>query len=224
MAQRIESLNIDLTRGSLNHTIETVGEEIVKLRPNKTGREWRYRDASRAGKTSGLTMRQYVERVLIRNELLACTGNPLTNHQIEHSIYQEFPSQKLNYIRDKRISIGQFRNRYMGRKLYASQPIPVLIALRYDEGGYPVQSSSASKFMTYLDCIALCEKYKIADPRFYSKDQILAIARRQNDNDNTEEWYYPTLDEIEAIQSKVDRPLLDSIRFPEGLGRPNVPH
>ena len=214
--KHIETLNIDISRKTTKHLLETVGEEVVPIRRNNTGRVYVRKRLDIAGKTTKLTLTQYFEQLFVRNEFLACQGAPLTNPQIEHNIFQEFPNQRLRAIKNHHTPIGPFRNRYMKRVLYANQAIPIIASFRYDEQGYIVRSDNANRYLSFQECRAICEDKQIADPRFFTHDEIQQIAIAANTQKT--DWFYPDEEEYNTIKKKIDKHPYNCLRFPEGLG------
>jgi hypothetical protein len=217
MAKQIETIKIDLTRKTTKRLVEEVGKDIVPIRAEYGGRNYQRKNLALAGRTTKLTMTQYLEKVFFKNELLGCQGIPLTNPQIEHNLMQEFPNQKFRYIKNHHTPIGLFRNRYMARKLFSNQAIPLFVSLRYDDQGYIVQSANANRYMSFHECRALCEDKHIADPRFFTFEEIQAIAIANNKTQN--EWYYPDAEEWNYIKTQLKRNPYNSLRFPDGLGK-----
>lgn len=217
MAKRVETLNIDLAQKRTQHTTEVVGQELIKIRGKSRGRLYQRRDRSKAGVTSGLTIKQYMEILLIKNEILACMGGPLTNPALERALIKEFPNMRLTYVKNHRISFGMYRTKYMKQQLYANQPVPFLVSLRYDEEGYIVQSSHGNKLMHYDEVLEVCHQFKIADPRFFTTEQIAEIATGfNNDDPKYKDWSFPTGDDLRKFNKQIQtsKPF-GVMRFPE---------
>jgi len=214
--KQIETLTIDLSRKTTKHILQTVGEEIIPVRRNNQGRVYNRKRLDMAGRTTKLTLTQYLEKLFLRNEIMACQGVPLTNPQIEHNIFQEFPNQRHKAIKQHATPIGHFRNRYMSRKLYAHQSIPILASFRYDEQGYIVRSDNANRYLSYTECRAICEDRKIADPRFFTFEEIQIIAIDSNKQETG--WFFPDEEEWKTIKKQIDKHPYNCLRFPEGLG------
>jgi len=214
--KHIETLSIDLSRKTTKHLLQTVGEEVVPIKKGQQGRVYVRKRLDMAGKTTKLTLTQYIEHLLLKNELLACQGVALTNPQIEHNIFQEFPNQRFRYLKNHHTPIGHFRNRYMKRKLYAHQAIPIMYAFRYDEQGYIVRSENGNRYLSYAECRYLCKTAKIADPRFFTFEEIQEIAIHANKQKS--DWFYPDEEEWKQIRNKINRLPYNCLRFPEGLG------
>lgn len=216
--RRIDTINIDLSRKTTTRTIETLGEELVEIRNKRAGRQYRRRDRAKAGRLTGLTIVAYLENIFVKNELLGCIGAPATNPQIEDNLLKEFPNMRLQYISNHRLSIGLYRNRYMSRKLYAHQSIPIFVSLRYDEAGYIVRSNSGNTYMSHDDVIELCHKFKIADPRFFARERITEIASRFNAKDPEYlDWNFPSAEDFKQIKQQIKRDPFGCMRFPDYL-------
>lgn len=223
--RKIDTINIDLTRKTTNRSIQTLGEELVEVRKTKVGRQYKRRDKSKAGTTTGLTIVGYFERIFVKNELLACIGAPATNPQIEANLLKEFPSMRLGYIQNHRLSIGLYRNRYMKRTLLKHQAIPIFVSLRYDEEGLIVKSSNGNTYMSQTDVLDLCYKFKIADPRFFSRSELVEIASGYNAQDpKYAGWNFPTAEDIKQIKTQIKKDPYGCMRFPEHLDTSRYTH
>lgn len=170
------------------------------------------------GKTTGLHKAAYICVLLLKNEIDAMDHKAVPPEILGRRIRKEFPSWGSTY-QAKHFSkqFGVIRNQYNSGSLYADQPRPVLYAFIYNDYGYIRHNSRRKELLSFNFCKSYVLGQRFIDPRFYTEKEIAKYRKRQNDNpSNYGDLWIPTEIEIEAIEKKLNRPLFNSIVFPDG--------
>jgi len=217
---QVDTLDIDILRGVQKTQRTIINDPLAAVvKPKTPGRMFTRRDASKGGVRHKLTFTQYLELLFSRNEIEAMKGSPLTNPQLEANIQEEFPQIVRSRRNDSKKTIGSYRTDYNKGRLFANQATPILVGFRYDDQGFVVQSAYANRYMTHAECVEKCIEFQIADPRFFSKPDIITLGRARIEKpDEFGNWVIPSHEEVKKLETTIGKPLYNSMRFPTGYG------
>lgn len=147
------------------------------------------------GNKTRLSQNVWFQCVFYQNELnsaLRLTDKVLTDQQIMMNWELEYANErsttKVNVgggLKSGIHSIGTYRSRYRKATLYSQMLKPFLMSFRYDRYGYPVMDRKKKFHYLNLEAIRkLCLELKIADPRFFTNEELGTIketAKRRNE-------------------------------------------
>lgn len=172
------------------------------------------------GRTTKMYKLEYLGVLLLRGEINACEGKPVTSDIIIRQLRREFPlwDRKAadNFVKD----LSKYRNLYNQGKLHAQQSIPALYAFYYNEDGYICHKTIRKQMLTFPFCKQTLQIVGFADPRFFTIKEIADLRkRRANDSDSSiRDWIIPLQADIDAIERSIGKPLFNSITFADGYG------
>jgi hypothetical protein len=107
-------------------------------------------------------------------------------------------------ISSGKITIGMYRNFYRKAKLYDFQPKPYLMSFRYCREAYPCKERTKAVTALTLDqCRELCLQYKIADPRFFSTQEIADITSHADKTGSRSQWGIPSKSQWKELNESV---------------------
>src|SRR5690606_4803084 len=79
-------------------------------------------------------------------------------------------------------------------------------------------------YLYFEEAYQLCNHYKIADPRFVEPDVVEEVRNRINSNDRDWlVWRVPDEKWIKTFEEKINRPIYNSVPFPEGWRKEDTP-
>lgn len=158
----------------------------------------------RQGRVTRLAQCVWFYSIFQLNEIYACKGqleNVLHENQIKHNWSLEYgnkPRRKGNTYRAGNAiesgnqSIGSYRNKYRKGVLFSGQIRPILMSFRYSATKLICVDGKNRKFYNHNECRELCLKYRIADPRFYTKDEIHEIKQHATQLGELVLWGIPS--------------------------------
>lgn len=157
------------------------------------------------GRTTNLTQGTWFEFVFELNERNIILGNYskvmsdriiLANwsKEFENLGYNTLTGQKIGgALSSGKFSVGTYRNMYRKGRLYDDQPKPFLMSFRYCREGYPVKERTKALTPLNLDqCREICMEHKIADPRFFSPQEIADIITHADKTGTRSQWGIPS--------------------------------
>ncbi len=170
--------------------------------------------AGGAGKKTNLPQNVWFEAVFYHNEMNASLGlvdKVLTDQQIMMNWELEFsgtrPVTKVNVgnaLRSGNKSIGSYRSKYRKGNLYNQQIKPYLISLRYDRKSQPVRDRKKKFFYLSLDDIRrLCLDNFIADPRFFTNEELGKIKEAAKRKSELHLWGIPSPHQYQELNKSV---------------------
>lgn len=174
------------------------------------------------GRATKLTKTQYLGILLLRNEINACMGKPVTQEVIFRQLRKEFPKWELKQAVAFFSDISKYRKRYNACTLYASQSPPVLFSFYYNDNGYICHHLRRKDMLSFSFCRDLVRSNKFADPRFHSPKEMEAIrqtlltANKEQKQCPYTNWIVPSNVDIGIIEQNINKPLFNSITFASG--------
>jgi hypothetical protein len=180
------------------------------------GRVYKRRDGLKLGRYRGTqTIVQYVEELLIKNEILACIIGkvPCTNESMLRSIKKYFPGKS-----KRNVSVGKWRTAYNAGTLYSMQEKPLIVSFKYNSLGYVVDDRSGKYYQYWDDCRQKCIDLRIADPRFFSQEELSAMrVAAVNDDPQFSTWNIPGEDFCEHFKEKIGKDPYKAIKWPKNF-------
>lgn len=157
------------------------------------------------GRTTNLPQGVWFEFVFELNEKNMIIGNfekvmtdrvVLANwsKEYENLGYNTLTGQKIGgAISSGRHSVGMYRRWCRQGRLYEYQPKPILMPFRYSKPAYPCKEKTKAVVPLTLDqCRELCLESKIADPRFFSPQEIADITKHSEKKNERSLWGIPS--------------------------------
>lgn len=130
--------------------------------------------------------------------------------------YRAFCARKS--LESMKTTVGMYRTKYNKQELFLDQPDVCLMSIRYNEEGFPLKHSSS--FADWSDVRKRCIELKIADPRFFTDEELDKLRNAKISGDSrVDGWRIPSVQEIKRLEAKIGKPIFDSIAFPRGWGR-----
>lgn len=177
------------------------------------------KDPSNIGKTSKMTRLQYFEMLLMKNEINACQGKPVTQDIIFRFLRKEFPAWPARAADTFFSKISKYRNSYNIGELYVHQNKPILFSWYYNNNGYICHKIRRNDMLSFPFCRGELSTRKIADPRFFTKEEIAKKREAAKAGSKTAlEWAIPIEAEVRAIEDQLGKPLFNAITFADGYG------
>ena len=176
-----------------------------------------------AGAQTGLPVNEWLEKAFQWNELnsMAYFVNRedhfmLDDDQIKANFIQEFGKlarrkkgnhkgvKPGNSVISGKHSISFKRTLYRKGTLYANQTRPFLTPLRYMQNRIVSDSSRRRpKFLDLTECKTLCIQYKIADPRFFTVDELERLHQSVIQQGTVSDWRFPTQAELSNLAKMI---------------------
>lgn len=172
------------------------------------------------GRATKMTKIQYLGVLFLRNEINACIAKPVTQDIIFRQLCREFPQWDRkaadNFFRD----ISKHRHNYNGGILHAQQPKPLLFSFYYNDNGYICHKINRKQMMTFPFCKGETRAHLFADPRFYTLKELAEFRTQAKNNPSSTyaRWNIPSVEDIEAIEDIIKKPVYNSITFADGYG------
>lgn len=168
------------------------------------------------GKRTGLPINRWFALVFEWNEFRSLKWHfdesmkPLTDSQILHNFKVEFLRENNRRTnRDQtpggsvlsgKHSVNFHRIKFNKGILYKDQPRSIFVSWRYHHSSHIyVVNKRREDFPTFQDCQQTCIDYKIADPRFFSPEDMEKIDQYAKSKGILSDWSIPTLEELNAI-------------------------
>lgn len=182
------------------------------------------------GKQTGLPSNRWLAAMFECNEfrclerILDTSKIPLTNSQILFNYRQEFVLHRKEVkfkngtikpggaIESGKHGIGMMRGRYREGSLYSGQSVSFLFSFRYSPGGHICRDRTENKFLTFREAQELCIKFQIADPRFFSPEDMERIHKHAVKSGTYHQWTIPTRDELKELQDLIPVELYRSLK------------
>ena len=168
------------------------------------------------GKITKLPQNVWFESVLYLNEnnsLLGHTDRVLTDQQIlmnwdnEFGNSRESTGTKVNVgggLKSGNLSVGSYRSKYRKANLYNQQIKPFLLSLRYDRKGLPIKDRKKKFFyMSLADLRKLCLENCIADPRFFTNEELGKIKDAARKKHELHLWGIPSPTQYKELDKSV---------------------
>jgi len=167
-----------------------------------------------AGKQTRLPMCVWFYSIFQLNEIYACKGQlemVLHEQQIKMNWEREYGNRKPRAgsrmtpggsITSGKHSIGLYRNKYREGRLFKGQLKPIMLSFRYSGNKLVCIDRQNRKFYNHNECRELSLKYKIADPRFFTKEEIAEIKQHAMQSGEILSWGIPSKSqwsELDAI-------------------------
>lgn len=199
----------------LKETTKEIVEYIPPKQQTTKGRQYNARDRMNYG--------PYLEKMFYENELARYTKEQKTNGQLKVQFLRDHDNHyqlKKRFITYKE-TIGNLRNKYNTRRLYAAQEPVYLVSFQYDEYGIIViDGKRYYEYLSFEQAYERCIQFKVADPRFIPYGLIVRIRNRINSNDpEFTQWSVPTDKWIKSFENKIGMPAYNSVHFPAGWQR-----
>jgi hypothetical protein len=201
----------------LNDLLSDRGRVTKKERKGRKGFE---------GKQTGLPSNRWIAAVFELNEIRCIQSVmdqgtlPLTNAQIMYNYKQEFVNNRPKRFHKKpggalssgKHSIGMRRKQYRLGTLYAEQTKNIFMSFRYSPSGHICFDRSENRFPTFRQCQQMCIDFKIADPRFFSTDDMEKIHKYSIKTGTYTLWTIPTREEMMELFEQIPIELYRSVR------------
>jgi len=168
------------------------------------------------GKITKLPQNVWFEAVLSLNETNSALGNVdrvLTDQQILMNWENEFGNSressgtKVNVgggLKSGNLSVGSYRSRYRKGTLYNQQLKPFMLSLRYDRKGMPIKDRKKKFFYIGLpDLRKLCLENNIADPRFFTNEELGKIKDAAKRKSELHLWGIPSPHQYKELDKSV---------------------
>lgn len=197
--------------------LQKVEIEELKVEAPK-GRKYLRRDGLKMGRYRGTqTIVQYVEELFIKNELMACIygKKPLDTDAILRSVKKYFKEKSKG-----KTSVGLWRSRYNNGTLFSAQEKPMLVSFKYNSLGFIVDKNQGKYYQYWDDCKQFCIDLKIADPRFFTSEELTALRHSAiNGDPQFSTWNIPGEDFVKDLTEKIGKDPFNSIKFPKNFAR-----
>ena len=185
-------------------------------RPNASGAE---------GKKTGLPINRWLALVFEWNEFrslqysLDKTIQPLTDDEILYNLKQEFGSNRkkkkdapANSILSGKHTVNFHRTRFNKGILFKGQPKNILVSWCYHTSGKITKGGRQKyKFPTFQECQQNCIEFQIADPRFFTPEDMEKIHQFALSKGLMDSWSIPYLEELDEITKYVPITLYRSV-------------
>lgn len=178
----------------------------------------------RGGRVTRLPQCVWLHYIFELNEIYACKGQlelVLHENQIKHNWSLEFgnkPRKKGNVYRAGNAiesgnqAVGSYRNKYRKGVLFTGQLKPILMSFRYSYNKHICQDGKNRKFYTHNECREHALKYKIADPRFFTREEIAEIKRHAEQKGEILSWGIPSERQWKSLDEVTPGGIFRSIR------------
>ena len=180
------------------------------------------------GKHTNLPLNRWFAAMFELNELRAIrhifdpSFKPLNDVQITYNALQEFSKNKPRKYGNTTVTpggsissgahrTGFFRNRFRKGTLYYNQTKPILMSFKYSNEGHIQKDRNNYSFLTFSQCQQLCIDRKIADPRFFSLEDLEKIQTHCHKYHQVD-WSIPTREELKELTEFAGMDLYRSIR------------
>jgi len=211
---KIRTASIDIESGQTDISVSEVVKYNPPVNPTQLLKNRKYESKDR------ILYGPYLEQVLFNNEIC---HEPKTDQDIKFEFLKKYPIYGLKKrFKQYKESIGTIRGRYNKQELFSAQLPVILVSFCYNEEGRIVANGvSYYQYLSFRECKSKCIEYKVADPRFFSHDQIHEIRSRINSgNEEWLQWRVPTDTQIAELERNIGIDCIyDSIRFLPHLTR-----
>jgi hypothetical protein len=160
-----------------------------------------------SGKTTKLSISQFVHYLFDINESSPPDGKKLRDEDIIESVRSEFGTKPITV---RKIADPNSNSSLSAQRARYNKTRPSLLSIRYDGNEHPCRNYNSN--IDIDDLRVKAWRYGIVDPRLFTVDEIKAVLIHQQDNPRkTERFVLPTRDLIK------DHPY-GSIKFSSSVG------
>ena len=170
------------------------------------------------GRKTNLPKSHFFAALLLRNEILGCTGSATDKHFLIRNMRKEYPDWKKSAAEKYVSKFYEKRKAYNNGTLYSSQSMPPLYCFFWNEHGYIRHPTLRTQLLSFKYCKRHLTQEQFADPRFFTPQEITELQNRQLKSESVD-WHVPTASEISSIEAQIKKPIYDSIEFPSGYGK-----
>ena len=169
-----------------------------------------------AGRQTGLGQTFWFGAVFNLNELHAARrelDKVLTDAQILLNWELEFGNKKKpdgssfqpgGTIGSGKKTIGMYRSQYRKGTLYVRQTKPYLFSFKYSKEKHILRDGRGQRnFLTGDECRNLCLSNKIADPRFFTREELVQIRQHAQKKGEIALWAIPSAKQFDEIEQSI---------------------
>lgn len=135
----------------------------------------------------------------------------LNDKQILHNWTQEYDKNaqfngtliRGGGISSGKITIGQYRNKYRKGIIHAGQIKPILMSFRYSRDANPRRDGNSLRMLNLEQIRQNCLQYRIADPRFFTVQEIFDIKEHAMRTGDIRSWGIPSEFQWEELDKQV---------------------
>ena len=178
-----------------------------------------------AGRNTRLPANVWFASIFELNEFRSATkqySKVLNDRQILHNWMLEFGNKTVKAgtltpggaMLSGKKTVGTYRRSYRRGNIYVGQVRFPLLSLRYDSNQVAMKDGKTQrKYLTFQDCRDMCMEYKIADPRFFTIEEIRGITNHSFQVGDSVLWIFPTKKQYEELDSRSPGGIYKSIRL-----------
>lgn len=178
-----------------------------------------------AGRNTRLPANVWFASIFELNEFRSATkqyDKILNDRQILHNWTLEFGNKSTKAgvlkpggaVQSGKKTIGTYRKAYRKGTIYVGQVRFPLLSIRYDSNQVAMKDGKTQKkYLTFQDCRDMCMTFKIADPRFFTVEEIRGISTHAFDIGDIKSWCIPTKKQYEELDSRTPGGIYKSIRL-----------
>jgi hypothetical protein len=101
-------------------------------------------------------------------------------------------------------TIGMYRVKYRKGDLYSKQTKPYLYSFKYSREKHALHDGrSLRKFITFDEARQLCLKAKIADPRFFTREEIVQVKQHAQKVGDIALWAIPSAKQYDELEKSI---------------------
>lgn len=168
------------------------------------------------GRQTGLGQSYWLSAVFNLNEIHASRKEyekVLSDPQIYHNWNLEFGNKTTpegnvtkpgGAIGSGKRTLGMYRREYRRGDLYSKQPKPILYSFKYSREKHPLKDGKSERnFLTFEQCRELCLLAKIADPRFFTREELVQIKHHAKKQGMVHLWSIPSAKQYEELDNAI---------------------